>query len=79
MSMSFYAEKGDTNPFQDNDDLNKVHELPDNLEEFLGVGDASENKENILNFNDTISDLPEHDPLGKFLRFLLLYQINQFF
>lgn len=66
MSMSFYAEKGDSNPFQDNDDLNKVHELPDDLEEFLGVENNSDNKENTISFNETISDLPEHDPLGKF-------------
>ncbi|KAL1497589.1 hypothetical protein ABEB36_008523 [Hypothenemus hampei] len=65
MSMSFYAEKGDSNPFQedkDDNDLNKIHKLPDNLEEFL-KDTIDANKEN-FSFNDTISDLPEHNPLG---------------
>ncbi|XP_066247758.1 uncharacterized protein [Euwallacea similis] len=60
MSMSFYAEKGEANPFENEDDLNKVHKVPDNLDDFLGDFD---NKEN-MGFNETISDLPEHDPLG---------------
>ncbi|XP_066146248.1 uncharacterized protein [Euwallacea fornicatus] len=60
MSMSFYAEKGEANPFENEDDLNKVHKVPDNLDDFLGGFD---NKENV-SFNETISDLPEHDPLG---------------
>lgn len=52
MSTSFYQDReDDSNPF----DLNKVQVLPDNLDEFLNKSDAS--------FNDTISDLPSHNPL----------------
>lgn len=52
MSTSFYQDReDDSNPF----DLNKVHVLPDNLDEFLDKADSS--------FNDTISDLPSHNPL----------------
>ncbi|XP_030764187.1 SH3 domain-containing protein C23A1.17-like isoform X2 [Sitophilus oryzae] len=58
MSMSFYAEKGESNPFDD--DLNKVHQLPDDLDEFLKRGESKTEK--LL--DDTISDLPEHYPLG---------------
>ncbi|CAG9831162.1 unnamed protein product, partial [Diabrotica balteata] len=54
MSMSFYADKGESNPF----DLNKVQLLPDNLDDFL-------NKPDNDNFNETISDLPEHTPLDE--------------
>ncbi|KAJ8940634.1 hypothetical protein NQ318_020691 [Aromia moschata] len=54
MSMSFYADKGDSNPF----DLNQVQVLPDNIDEFLNKPD------NNSLFNETISDLPEHHPLG---------------
>nr|XP_023012693.1 titin-like [Leptinotarsa decemlineata] len=54
MSMSFYADKGDSNPF----DLDKVQVLPENLDEFLKQPDTE-------NFDETISDLPEHHPLGE--------------
>ncbi|XP_050503626.1 titin [Diabrotica virgifera virgifera] len=54
MSMSFYADKGESNPF----DLNKVQLLPDNLDDFL-------NKPDNDNFNETISDLPEHTHLDE--------------
>ncbi|XP_057667078.1 titin-like isoform X1 [Diorhabda carinulata] len=50
MSMSFYADQGESNPF----DLNKVQVLPDNLDDFL-------NKPDNEALNETISDLP--DPL----------------
>ncbi|XP_060528777.1 nascent polypeptide-associated complex subunit alpha, muscle-specific form-like [Cylas formicarius] len=50
MSMSFSEERGDSNPF----DLNKVQVLPDNFDD---------EKEEAL--DETISDLPEHYPLGK--------------
>ncbi|XP_048522569.1 uncharacterized protein LOC109539536 isoform X2 [Dendroctonus ponderosae] len=35
MSASFYAEQGDPNPFLDENDLNKVHELPENVDDFI--------------------------------------------
>ncbi|XP_023311982.1 mucin-2 isoform X3 [Anoplophora glabripennis] len=54
MSMSFYADKGESNPF----DLNQVHILPEDLDEFL-------NKPDNTPFDETISDLPEHQPLGE--------------
>ncbi|RZC38159.1 hypothetical protein BDFB_004562, partial [Asbolus verrucosus] len=55
MSMSFYQDKsgGEVDPF----DLNKVQMLPENIDDFLGKSDDH----NILH-DDTISDLPEHDP-----------------
>lgn len=66
MSMSFYAEKGESNPFQDDEDLNKVHELPENLDAFLQSSDHDSEKEN-SKLDETLSDLPEHHPLGKFI------------
>ncbi|CAH1100493.1 unnamed protein product [Psylliodes chrysocephalus] len=53
MSMSIYADKGESNPF----DLDKVQQLPDDLDEFLKEPD------NDTTFNETISDLPDHCPL----------------
>ncbi|XP_044754607.1 uncharacterized protein LOC123313693 isoform X2 [Coccinella septempunctata] len=56
MSMSFHQDRSDdSNLF----DLNKVHVLPENVDEFI----AKEDKANSL-FDDTISDLTEHFPLG---------------
>lgn len=58
MSTSFCQDKENdsTNPF----DLNKVQVLPDNLEEFLNKsGEVVDDS-----FNETISDLPLHSPLG---------------
>lgn len=57
MSMSFYQDKEDpdNNPF----DLNKVQVLPDNIDDFLEK--PKEHEENLS--MDTISDLPEHNPL----------------
>lgn len=53
MSTSFYQDReDDSNPF----DLNKVQVLPENLDEFLSKSDETP-------FNDTISDLPSHNPL----------------
>lgn len=54
MSISFYEER-DNNLF----DLNKVQMIPDNIDEFLKQPDV-----NNTSFNETISDLPEHHPLG---------------
>ncbi|KAF5291160.1 hypothetical protein FQA39_LY14402 [Lamprigera yunnana] len=57
MSMSFYQDKEDANinPF----DLNKVQLLPENIDDFL---EKPQEDESLL--HDTISDLPEHDPLA---------------
>lgn len=53
MSTSFYQDESETNPF----DLNKVQMLPDD-DELLEKPDKNGQ------LNDTISDLPEHDPLA---------------
>lgn len=54
MNMSFYGDKADNNPF----DLDKVQVLPENIDEFLKQPDNS-------TFDETISDLPKHHPLGE--------------
>ncbi|GJQ75610.1 hypothetical protein Trydic_g17690, partial [Trypoxylus dichotomus] len=54
MAMSFYQDESETNPF----DLNKVQMLPDS-DEFV------DKQDNGGQFDDTISDLPEHDPLAE--------------
>lgn len=56
MSASFYQEKDESAPF----DLNKVQVLPDNLDDFLNKSSDVVND----NFNETISDLPQHSPLA---------------
>ncbi|XP_050304979.1 titin-like isoform X2 [Anthonomus grandis grandis] len=68
MSMSFYAEQGEANPFEakestSEEDLNKVHDIPDNLDDFLQETAEADKENNRL--CDTISDLPEHFPLDK--------------
>ncbi|KAL3269992.1 hypothetical protein HHI36_009049 [Cryptolaemus montrouzieri] len=57
MSMSFHQDRiDDGNPF----DLNKVHQLPEDVDAFIAKADKSDSL-----LNDTISDLDEHFPLGK--------------
>ncbi|CAH2010332.1 unnamed protein product [Acanthoscelides obtectus] len=66
MSMSFYANRNDHNPF----DLNKVQMLPDNLDEFLHQSDNSAENETseqksgdlVMNNDDALqtTDLDKH-------------------
>ncbi|KAF2899445.1 hypothetical protein ILUMI_06730 [Ignelater luminosus] len=61
MSMSFYQEKDDdSSPF----DLNKVQVLPENIDEFLVEKPTEDNSL----FNETISDLPEHNPMDNIVK-----------
>ncbi|VEN38630.1 unnamed protein product [Callosobruchus maculatus] len=68
MSMSFYADRDDANPF----DLNKVQMLPDNLDDFLQQPDnnvtanlpAEQKSENLIMNNDDAlqtTDLDKHN------------------
>lgn len=58
MSMSFHQDRTDDSSIFD---LDRVHMLPENVDEFIA------NKEGTANslFDDTISDLADHYPLGK--------------
>lgn len=66
MSASFYAEQGDPNPFVDDEnDLNKVHELPDNVDDFIHDV-LMNNKENLPPVSDcTNSTRSTESPLGE--------------
>lgn len=65
MSMSFHQDRtDDSNLF----DLNKVHMLPEDVDEFISGSKEADSSF----FNDTISDLKEHYPLGRLFVFFIV-------
>ncbi|XP_076265409.1 uncharacterized protein LOC143199457 isoform X2 [Rhynchophorus ferrugineus] len=63
MSMSFYAEKGESNPFEE--DLNSVHQLPDDLEEFLQKEDDKPHEPTPLDNDQAAVQITDLDKLSQ--------------